>query len=394
MKAPFQATWPQDIVLLRSGVSLSDATTAKLRDRGLDLEAEHHGGISPSAIASYWGSPCYIKDRSTSPAAERGTLLHGYLETPNPDEEAGLDAADKADLAWCRTRLKQITRDVDAGRDFEMREVKTYLFRDRPPHDLITWGIVDYLLLDGDRAIMCDFKLGRLAVDVHTSMQLEAYACGVLDTYEVGSVDIHIIQPSSGEDARKPPPHRTIYLHDVHGIKARLVRLNRRVREWRESSEQVLMPSASCQRCAANNDCPASQHLLDVYGDDRLPDILGADWEARLRAAKTMEEIAKRIRKESMQYIRGGGKIETHTVASRTTHKVTDFLKLVERWVAFCGGNDIPPEETGKILKKEFHTAEAKKILKNHGVDFDDFWKPAERAGEAESYTSEFLRPK
>ena len=177
-------------------------------------------------------------------------------------------------------------------------------------------------------------------------------------------------------------------------IRDSLKRLNKRVRALRESAEKVLMPSASCQRCQANNDCPASQHMLDVYGDSRLPDILNGTWEARLRAAKMMEEVAKRIRRESMQYIRGGGKIETHIVTSRKTHKVTDFVKLLERWADLGVENDISGEEMGKVLVQDFRTAEAKRILKKHGLDFDRFWRAAERAGEAESYTSEFLRQK
>ena len=394
MKAPFTTPWPQDIVNVMLGKTLSDADITSLSRRGLDLNAEHFSGVSPSSISSYWGSPCLVRDRSTSEAAERGTRLHSYMEIPDKAAESRLDQADQSDIAWARRRLAAITRDVP--RDYEMREVKTYVFDDTPPHDLITWGIVDYLLLDGDRAIMADFKFGRLAVDVHTSMQLEAYACGILDAHDVDHVEIHVVQPGSGGPSSNCPipSPRTVHQHDTPEIKARLKRLNKRVRAWRESAEKVLLPSASCQRCQSNNDCPAGQHMLDVYGDSRLPDILNATWEARLRAAKTMEEIAKRIRRESMQYIRGGGKIETHTVASRKTHKVTDFVKLLERWADLGVENDIPREEMGKVLAQDFRTAEAKRILKKHGIDFDRFWQAAERAGEAESYTSAFLRQK
>jgi len=164
-----------------------------------------HAKFSPSSLGRTKSCPgshqlSVGQPNISSPAAERGTMLHAQAELAIEGRPFSLGLSEE-DLAliqpyidYCLS-LKKISDIAETERQVQILGEKC-------------WGTVDFLAITGPRLTIVDLKTGIMPV-APDSIQLRAYALGALKEFDfVGIETIHlvIIQPAVSPE---PQIHRT-----------------------------------------------------------------------------------------------------------------------------------------------------------------------------------------
>ena len=208
-----------------------------------------HAKFSPSSLGRTKSCPgshqlSIGQPNISSPAAERGTMLHAQAELAIEGRPFSLSLSEE-DLAliqpyidYCLS-LKKIS-------DIAETERQVQILGDN------CWGTVDFLAITGPRLTIVDYKSGVMPV-APDSIQLRAYALGALKEFDfVGIETIHlvIIQPQVSPE---PQIHRTTP-DELWRFEKEL----KQIIEMAEDDNPQFRTGAHCRWCNASSICVAA----------------------------------------------------------------------------------------------------------------------------------------
>ena len=165
-----------------------------------------HAPFSPSSISRVIACPASWREEqsypdTTSPAAERGTLIHAGMEAvlKGTAMPTALTVED-AELAHrCGEVVMGLMHDLSLEENTvtlhtEVRlPVGKYLGLD---DESLIWGTADIVIVTPTKLIILDLKTGQIPVNVTGSWQLIAYLLGAIEKYgRRPSYELGILQP-------------------------------------------------------------------------------------------------------------------------------------------------------------------------------------------------------
>lgn len=322
-------------------------------------------------------------------SAHRYALCHGsfILEQQAPEQTPSDDAAlgnrvhawlagervqlepDELDLAMrCKAQADElIATHVDGGRMSE-REVRIWAFDDQFRK---AWsGKPDLIVINGDRALVIDYKTGRGDVEEATgNLQLRALAVLVADQYAVEEVVTAIVQPLAG------PPSVAIYGHADLAVAA--IQMHELMARVRKPGQPRNPSESACRYCKAKSICPDVQATVE-----KLPALVTRTGR---EIAMTGEQIARflelaPVAEDAIEAVRGLAKRRlAEDPASvpgwalkpgATRETITKPEELFGRFSAI-GGTSEQFIRSVKISKTDFKTA-VREATGRKGRELDD----------------------
>jgi len=222
--------------------------------------------LSPSKLDYLTLCPCYDGGAfTTSPAAERGTLLHlatetGDLSKVEPEDVQYVELCQAEQKALLDT-AKQIA--VSQGMT-EVQEFKELKLEIVPGSN----GIIDWMLIAGDTAFIVDWKFGEEPpLPAKDNWQLMSYAFAVFNKYlNVNEIRVGLFMPALMLN--------TVFTYkriDLDDMKLKLISLRERV----EDPNKVPTPCArACQWCAGKATCKALMAVATKVSGLQIPEQL------------------------------------------------------------------------------------------------------------------------
>lgn len=277
-----------------------------------DHGSRGHHSQGPSALKALWQCPGFENIPGTSAAAEMGTRIHEALEVRDPSnllEEKEVDMYDACvavedkliadffgDENYTRLNELPVTVPLNAGREI--------------------WGTGDVLCVSasGTRALMIDYKTGRMKVDpARDNLQAKAYKNGAYNLYpnlevlrfiflapQINWINWHDFEPES------------VPLDRQH-ITEIVTKAQRTAEKWADGSVQAedLNPCDQCTWCRHQTYCPAINGILVELGTKggglAIPDTFDIDalhdpeQVAHLYSvAKVIEPLVDKIKKAAV----------------------------------------------------------------------------------------------
>jgi len=208
-----------------------------------------HAKFSPSSLSRTKSCPgshqlSIGQPNISSPAAERGTMLHAQAELAIEGRPFS-EVLSEEDLAliqpyidYCLS-LKKISDIAETERQVQILGEKC-------------WGTIDFGAITGPRLTIADLKTGIMPV-APDSIQLRAYALGALKEFDfVGIETIHlvIIQPAVSPE---PQIHRTTP-DELWRFEKEL----EQIIEMAEDKNPQFRTGAHCRWCSASSICVAA----------------------------------------------------------------------------------------------------------------------------------------
>lgn len=262
--------------------------------------------FSPSSFNSLEICPGYRKrsdEGKPNIAAELGKTVHAALETGAIDSLSNEDAKHMA---------RQCADYIDALLADRLPALPTQDFKERKlpidfGNDLKANGIIDRLIIYGQKGHLIDFKTGRLEViDAEINLQLWAYVLGAFQAHpELQTICGHMIMPQQNEVSTHEFPRKFITEMQL--------RINTVLRRAMECNPELFNPQPNlCEFCSRQGMCPAlAKKALKIaaklapglqipqsifVNKDRPEDIPHI-----LRIAPAMEAWAKSQREEALR---------------------------------------------------------------------------------------------
>lgn len=251
----------------------------------------NHHEFSPSRLEQYRLCPgAYFMQKDLSEEeggewAKEGQLLHKAIETGDCN---GLKDEQIATVQDCKNFAMSLVKSPAA-----IVEQEQLLDITEDDGGILTTGIADFVILDGNNLTVIDWKFGYYPVNnVNENIQLAAYALGAMQKYEKSSCDCWVYQPRIRKES-----------HHVF-TNAEAIRANIRAIIKRANSENlILKPSEpACRYCKARLNCPAFrlkfQRLCACKSDYDLTDIntLVSLYDASKAAKTLINEIEAAIK--------------------------------------------------------------------------------------------------
>ena len=208
-----------------------------------------HAKFSPSSLGRTKSCPgshqlSIGQPNISSPAAERGTMLHAQAELAIEGRPFS-EVLSEEDLSliqpyidYCLS-LKKISDIAETERQVQILGEKC-------------WGTVDFLAITGPRLTIADEKTGSMPV-APDSIQLRAYALGALKEFDfVGIETVHlvIIQPAISPE---PQIHRTTP-DELWRFEKEL----KQIIEMAEDKNPQFRTGDHCRWCSASSICVAA----------------------------------------------------------------------------------------------------------------------------------------
>ena len=208
-----------------------------------------HAKFSPSSLSRTRSCPgshqlSIGQPNISSPAAERGTMLHAQAELAIEGRPFS-EVLSEEDLSliqpyidYCLS-LKKISDIAETERQVQILGEKC-------------WGTVDFLAITGPRLTIADEKTGSMPV-APDSIQLRAYALGALKEFDfVGIETVHlvIIQPAISPE---PQIHRTTP-DELWRFEKEL----KQIIEMAEDKNPQFRTGDHCRWCSASSICVAA----------------------------------------------------------------------------------------------------------------------------------------
>lgn len=249
--------------------------------------------------------------------ADSGTRIHDAIFR---NDIESLPDAERDTAYQCMLIRDEIVRefggDPEAGQYFVEREKRIW-FKENSFS-----GQCDHVVVDGDRALIVDYKTGYLgAPPAQRNLQMAGYA--ILIAWEYGCTEVHIaiVQPNAW-----PKKSVTVYTKDdlsraeseiLHYLKYALSESPiRKAGEW-------------CHHCRARATCKEAQsvvsQLVAIAETGKLPATTPEELAHLLDRAAIATRIAKTINEEAKRRMIAGEDIPGYTLkqgASKTT--ITD----------------------------------------------------------------------
>ena len=164
-----------------------------------DTGPSAHHEFGPSTLNSTERCPGFANEQGESPAARMGTRLHAALETGDPGSleddyekllfDMVMDAVAEIRTIWYGDNPVEEHREARVGIDVGL------------PGDLNPFGTADRIMVGAGRAVLIDYKFGRVPVaHAATNVQGIAYAAGVMQMFpQVAAVEVYFLQPRLDE---------------------------------------------------------------------------------------------------------------------------------------------------------------------------------------------------
>lgn len=207
--------------------------------------------FSPSSFNSLEVCPGYRNrpdgDKKT-PAADMGKEIHSALETGQIEELTNEDAKHMA---------RQCADYIDALLADKLPAIPTRDFKERKlpidfGNDIKTKGIIDRLIIYGQKGHVIDYKTGRLeVVDADVNLQLWAYVVAAFQAHpELQHITGHMLMPRQDQV--------TVHEFDRGFLPEMTLRINTVVRRAMECNPDLFNPQPDlCIYCARQGICPA-----------------------------------------------------------------------------------------------------------------------------------------
>lgn len=201
---------------------------------------EEHARYSPSSLNYRAACNAFENRGGTSPAAEEGTLLHAAIE------KRSFDALNPEQLALVNKCLGFMAPLELTSRE-AYPEIRLEIKLSSKHH---TWGTADQVFIVNDRAHMCDFKFGRLAIiPAERNLQAMAYVIGVFQRFpSVNVVEAHFLLPRRDE-VTSHTFERTLLVSYCKALAALFDRFTKKTRK--------ATPCKACEYCASLGSCTA-----------------------------------------------------------------------------------------------------------------------------------------
>lgn len=250
--------------------------------------------------------------------AAEGTLLHAHMEngtTPEDEEQAEL-------IRWCREAESDLIGDVFNGEVDEftlLREERLWAL------DESFSGQADLLVVGDGRALVIDYKFGRVEVEpAESNHQLGALAVLVRQRWGVKEVYAAILQPRVN---RKPQLVR----YDAVSLDATEAYISHSLEVAGQDGARLKPGATQCKYCRALAECPAQLTLArQVTAADFLA-VQGWElWDAPQKrnaydVAKLAAKWARSVLARVEEDLRAGESIPGLEMGSgRTSFTITD----------------------------------------------------------------------
>ena len=239
---------------------------------------------------------------TTSDIAQTGTRIHEAVETGDRD---GLTPSEERLADEC-TQLALIVHDECEfdPRDKEtetIKEVRLWLTHNG---SLLMSGKPDLVVIEGDRALVIDYKTGYLeTLEASQNLQLRTLAVLVAANHDVTEVSVAIVQPNIR-------PGYSIARYDERDLDLAERQL-RKILDAAQDENAVANPGEKqCRYCKAKPVCKEAQEAsfsvieadtttLDVV---RLPELL--------EKCDLADRVIKSIRDAALDVVRNGGTVD------------------------------------------------------------------------------------
>ena len=282
-----------------------------------------HSLISPSMLYRMFGCPGSVlasKDipNTSSPAAERGTMIHGLAE-----EMLRVGFTDATDLS--QEEHKNLRDYCAYVKNLVGNDAHLYVEEEVSLDGYVTdmRGTIDALIVGDDYMHVVDLKTGSVPVNAEHNSQLLAYALGAAAKYDAfeKKITLHIWQAGN------------VNSDEVLGI----AELNEFAKKLMNSADIALSPEAprnpsesSCRYCPAAPECPALYgHQLAVVGgsfvDLTAPEKLTDDQIAMVVLNKPkIEKYLKQVNSYALERSRMNNPVAgTKVVEGRAVRRFT-----------------------------------------------------------------------
>lgn len=220
---------------------------------------------------------CPVDDETED--AAKGTILHKCMEEGTTPE----DPTDAEAVAWCRD-MEDLLQQKYLGENAErIREIRLF------DKDSTFSGKPDLIALKGKKALVIDYKFGRIPVSpAESNLQLSALAVLAMDKYDADDVYVCILQPF----ASRQDPAVCRYVHKSVDRARAFFRAC--IAQARNENAPLKPSEKACRYCRAQSSCPAVKlALVNVTSGD-----LTACWEQwtpeKRREAYDLAKLAKK----------------------------------------------------------------------------------------------------
>lgn len=328
-----------------------------------------------------WFSSHEWPDGESSDAAERGRRVHAGIakalgcksDEPLPvsdDERALVDIG----VTYAKTIMEQASGwNVHIEQTMEL-VVGNDAFK----------GTADLVLVNGDRAVLVDWKTGQRHSGYEPQMLTYAYLLSRI--YGVTQVDVRLVYLASGEEDQMSISAEQIAAH----AEAILVASSRRTEE-----RPVAIPGGWCQWCPGSLYCPKNVAIVEEVQKASLLKIdlmklaIGIDTDAEAQAAHAIvnyaTELIAKIEMRLKSYVRDSGRITTRE--GQTYGPSTFERSSIEMSPEVAG--IIETAGAGDCLKVSASWADIKKKLAKNAVALEQLESALRECGALKFTTQE-----
>jgi len=238
----------------------------------VDHASRGHAEFSPSSIKYIAACRGWESRGGTSEAAEVGTRIHESCETRNPAglrderEHAIYEQLIESEDKWLATLFSDAVEiHKEVALDISL------------PYECDTSGTSDLVAVEGDTALVLDFKTGIGEVDeVESNYQSKSYSVGVFQRFpQVNTIHAVFLIPQRNQELHGV--YTRDMLDDMAEMLARKIILAKTVRpKWFIGQPDLdeVTPNNGCSYCKHASNCPALGHLAHQIAERYAPDML------------------------------------------------------------------------------------------------------------------------
>jgi len=250
--------------------------------------------LSPSKLDYLALCPCYTSSFTSSPAAERGKLLHLAVETGDLSE---VEPEDVKYVELCQEHMKSTTNKAkalaEAAGEKDIQEFKEVKLEIIPGSN----GIIDWMLVAAGVAFIEDWKFGEEPpLPAKENYQLMAYAYAVMKS----DFDIHEVRVGYYMPVLELSSQHTYKRIDLEKMELIFISLQART----DDPEKKPQPSPrACQWCGGKATCEALTAIAVKVSMLPVPDQLNpalitkpADLTAAMVLANVVTDWAKQAK--------------------------------------------------------------------------------------------------
>lgn len=217
---------------------------------------------SASSFARYAACPgSFLMERDQpeeeSEDAARGTLIHAILSGEHKRPVTDLDVLDAVEI--CRALEATLLANWDAPCAAIQRECRLWI-RNLQTLERLYSGKADGIVVEGDRALVWDFKTGRVPVtSAEANWQLRTLAVLVAENFGVNEVTVAILQPWAG-------PRITQAIYDREALAQADIACGVVATRVVQPGQPRHASPENCRYCRAKGVCPEAAAMIPSLG--------------------------------------------------------------------------------------------------------------------------------